>query len=98
MTEIEYVHLQFFDGVTPPTSASYQGGDRSIILDAVPQGVRRMRIVRDGDAVIATCSKTGRVREYPWQTVRQALRADVRHVERDPRLDLLPAHRAKALS
>lgn len=89
---IEYVHVHFDTGVTPPSKASTHGIDKSVFLDAFVGDARGRkqvyRLERDGHVVTATDLKTGITRDYPWARVREALRADDQYVNRDPRQGL----------
>lgn len=86
---VQYVHIQFHEGVTSPANANMHGAARSVLLDAFcfddRKVTRKLRLERVGDAVIATDIRTGFIREYPWGTVRQALRVDEGCINGDPR-------------
>ena len=85
----EYVHVHFREAITPPSTASTHGIERSVFLDAfVGDSSHRRRVfelVKVGDTVRATAVGTGVIRDYPWALVRQALRADNAYINGDPR-------------
>lgn len=91
---IEYVHVHFHQSVTSPKIARPSGSDKSVFIDAFEDdGVRtRKRVIkleREGETIIMTHLESGRVRDCPWSSVRQATRADDRYVDNDPRTGTL---------
>lgn len=97
---IEYVHIHFYQGVTSPKVARTSKSEASVFLDAFEDdGQKRkkvLKIEREDDVIIATHLESGRVRDYPWSSSRQATRADDRYVDDDPRTGKLKPAKAEA--
>lgn len=86
---VDYVHVHFTEAITPPSSASTHGIERSVFIDAFAgdaDGRKRVFVLQKcGDTITARDTRTGVTRDYPWALVRQALRSDDRYVNGDPR-------------